>query len=602
METKHKKLKLFGIIDLIPYLKPYRGLLIRMVALGLCVSMCDSLYPLFNRYAINHFLGLGTLDTLPLFLALMLVLVAFQAVTNYINVNDCAKIEMYLDRDLRNNAFRHLQEVSLSYFNQNTVGYIHARAISDSGKIGEMIAWKVMEVFWYGSYILLSLGVMYLVNVKLALVITCVIPAAVLLMALFQKKLTGLNRQGREQNSIITSDINEGITGAKTIRTLSVEEKMTGNFLKDTAIMKKIAVRTGHYSALWTAVVSLLGSVALCFVVRRGGHMVTEEIIAVGTLSVFMSYALNMLDPIQSIVQSISGMIAIQVNIERYLKLMEERGEVYDRADVIEKYGDAFHEKKENWEPLFGDIEFRDVTFHYPDGEELVLEHFNLFVKAGESVAIVGETGAGKSTLVNLVCRFFEPTTGCVLVDGRDVKDRSLGWLHANLGYVLQNSRLFSGTVRENLSYGRTDVSDEEITTVLEQIAPGFLQEKLPKGLDTEVGEGGDFLSAGEKQLLAIARALLADPKILILDEATAAVDSVTEQRIQDAIALAVRDRTSFIIAHRLSTIVHADRILLVEDGRIAESGTHKELMEARGRYYRLFTRQFEETVGRTGH
>ena len=337
-----------------------------------------------------------------------------------------------------------------------------------------------------------------------------------------------------------------------------------------------------------------LYSTALEFAGLTGKEVVWDMYCGIGTLSVFMSYALNMLEPIQNIVNAISGVVAIRVNVERYMGLMNTTGEVFDSEEVIEKYGDAFNEKRENWESLTGDIEFENVTFKYPDGDETVLENFNLKVPRGTMTAIVGETGAGKSTLVNLVCRFFEPTKGRVLLDGRDIKERSLSWLHSNLGYVLQTAHLFSGSIRENLKYGNPQATDEEILKVLENVAPGFAEKKLKKGLDTAVEEGGDNFSAGEKQLLSIARALLADPRILILDEATAAIDSVTEKTIQEAIKTAIKGRTSFVIAHRLSTIVNADLIILVNEGRIVESGSHTELMRIKGEYYKLYTRQYE--------
>lgn len=596
-EEKLPKLKLFGLPALLPFILKYRVMFIRMIAFGALVSVFDSVYPLFNRYAIDHFVGEKTLDTLPIFIGLMVLGILLQGFFNYINVRDCARMELFINRDLRNNAFNHLQMVSLSYFNQNNVGYIHARVMSDSGKIGEMVAWNIMDIVWFGSYILFSVIVMFTVNVRLALIVVAILPVAILLIALFQRKLTHLNRQVREENSKITAAINEGISGVRSIKTLAIEERMSGEFFEKTAGMRRLSIRTAHYGALFAAVVTLLSSFALCVVLWRGGILTAAAVVEVGTLSVFMSYALNMLDPIQNIVGSIAHMISIQVNIERYLKLMETTGEVTDRPDVIEKYGDAFNEKRENWEKLIGDIEFKDVSFHYPDGEEMVLEHFNLKVPAGTNVAIVGETGAGKSTLINLVCRFYEPTDGVVLIDGRDSRDRSLSWLHANIGYVLQTPHLFSGTIRDNLKYGNPDATDEQIMEALQAVSAGGLLEKLDKGLDTETGEGGDFLSTGEKQLLSIARALLADPRILILDEATSSIDTQTERCIQDAIKTVIKDRTSFVIAHRLSTIVNADVILLVSAGRIVERGTHAQLMKARGEYFRLYTRQYEDLL-----
>ncbi len=313
-----------------------------------------------------------------------------------------------------------------------------------------------------------------------------------------------------------------------------------------------------------------------------------------GTLSVFMSYALGMMDPILWIVEIFSLLITTQVNIERLTKLLETESDVIDSLEVIEKYGDTFNPIRENWEPLYGDVDFEDVSFKYPDGDEYVLEHFNLHVPRGTNVAIVGETGAGKSTLVNLVCRFFEPTEGVVKIDGRDVRERSQLWLHSNIGYVLQTPHLFSGTIRENLIYGNPCTTEEEIYAALRRVHADEFVARMEKGLDSEVGEGGDLLSTGEKQLISFARAILADPRILVLDEATSSVDTVTEQLIQSAIKEVTRGRTSFVIAHRLSTIRDADVILVVRGGRIVERGTHRELMRACGYYYSLYTQQYE--------
>lgn len=596
-KEKAGHLPFFGIPALWPFLKTYQWLIVRMVILGVVVSLADAIYPLFNRYAINHFIGERTVDTMGLFVGLYLAIVLTQALLNYINVKDCAKVEMCLDRDLRNRAFSHMQEVSLSYYNQNNVGYIHARVMSDSGKIGEMIAWQLMNIVWFGSYIILTLLVMLFMSPRLALWIIALVPVATIFIVFFQRKLLKLNRQVRELNSQITADINEGITGAKSIKALVIEEKMNQEFRGDTTHMYRRSVRTAHFSALFSASITIMSAVALAIVLWRGGEMTTAQIMEVGTLSVFMQYALGLLEPIQDIIQTVSQMIAIQVNVERYLRLIHTEGEVVDRPEIIEKYGDSFHPKRENWEELRGEITFRDVSFHYPDGEELVLEHFNLEVPQGSTVAIVGETGAGKSTLVNLVCRFFEPTGGQVLVDGKDIRDRSLKWLHSNLGYVLQTPHLFSGTVRDNLRYGNPSASDGQIMEALRIVSAGDLVEKLEDGLDTEIGESGDFLSTGEKQLLSIARALLADPKILILDEATSSIDTVTEKAIQKAIETLIRDRTTFMIAHRLSTVVNADVILVVSGGKIIEQGSHRQLMEKKGEYFQLYTRQYEEMV-----
>ena len=594
-ENKNVKLKYFGIPKLLPFMKPYRKIMITMIIIGALSSLIDSIYPLFNQYALNHFVALKTTDTLiPFIIAYLVILVLF-VIMNYVSTSFAGKIEMNVNRDLRNASFNHLQELSFSYFNQNNVGYVHARVMSDTGRIGQLVSWDMMDIVWQGSYLIFIIINMSLINMRLALYIMMIIPIAVILIVFFQKELITLNRKIREINSKITSNFNEGITGAKSIKTLVVENKINSDFDKDTLDMENTSVRAGVFSAAFTSLVTMLSSITLAIVLWKGGKINQEGVILIGTLSVFMTYALNMLEPIQNIVGSISRLIAIQVNIERLTTLLETESDVADSKEVIEKYGDTFHPKKENWEQLYGDVEFKDVSFKYPDGNEMVLEHFNLVVPQGTNVAIVGETGAGKSTLVNLVCRFFEPTEGQVLIDGKDARERSQLWLHSNIGYVLQTPHLFSGSIRDNLKYGNPDATDEDIWKALKLVNAEFVIAKMDKGLDSQVGEGGDLLSTGEKQLISFARAILSDPRILVLDEATASIDTLTEKAIQDAIFTVIKGRTSFVIAHRLSTIVDADVILVVKDGKIIERGKHGELMKQHGYYYDLYTRQYEE-------
>lgn len=599
-EKTNVKLPFFGIPKLLPYAMKYRKRIIAMVLMGIIASLIDSFFPLFNRYAIDHFIGEKTTDTMTVFIILYVLVLSAQVILNYISLYWAGQTEMDVDRDLRDASFNHLQELSFAYFNQNNVGYIHARVMSDTGKIGELISWRMMDIVWNVSYLIFVFAVMISINARLTMYIFLLVPLAVLIISYFQKHLVVLNRRIREINSRITANFNEGITGARSIKTLVVEETISNDFRRDTLDMRRTSVHATRYSAVFSATVTMMSSLTLALVLWQGGRLNLEGILQIGTLSVFMSYALGMMEPITMTIETIAALIAIQVNIERFTRLMETESDVADTPEVIEKYGDTFNPKKENWEALEGDVEFRDVSFRYPDGNEMVLEHFDLTVPKGTNVAIVGETGAGKSTLVNLVCRFFEPTMGQVLIDGRDARERSQLWLHSNIGYVLQMPHLFSGTVRDNLRYGKPDASDEEIMAALDLVSARFVLDKMDKGLDSEVGEGGDLLSTGEKQLLSFARAILADPRILVLDEATASIDTLTEKAIQDAIATVIKGRTSFVIAHRLSTIVDADVILVVRDGRIIERGTHRELMRKKGYYYDLYTRQYEEMIVNT--
>ncbi len=592
---KAVKLRFFGIPRLMPYLKKYKKRYALMILLGIAVSIIDIILPFFQRYAIDVFVGKSELETLWLFIVLYIAALAMSSLTNYISSYQALYIEVNVDRDLREASFNHLQTLSFSYFNQNSVGYVHSRIMSDTSRIGELVSWSLMDGVWQISYMIGAAAVMLAVNLPLALMILAVVPAVTLLIGVLEKKLTELNRRIRDINSRISGDFNEAITGAKTIKTLVVEDKIESGFRKDSSEMKKVSVRTSRIRALFGSTIIFASSISLAIVLWRGGIITQQGIMLIGTLSLLMSYAQGIIEPIRWIVDAISNMIAVQVNIERLTRLLATGSDVADRPDVIEKYGTTFEPKRENFEKLNGDIEFVDVSFHYPDGEETVLDHFNLKIPQGSNVAIVGETGAGKSTLVNLVCRFYEPTSGKVLIDGRDARDRSQLWLHSNIGYVLQTPHLFSGTVLDNLRYAKPDATEEEIENALRRVSADEVVARMENGINSEVGECGDLLSTGEKQLISFARAILADPRILILDEATASVDTITEKKIQSAIAEITKGRTSLVIAHRLSTVVDADIILVVKNGRIVEKGRHSELMALRGHYYALYTRQYEE-------
>ena len=592
MEEKTKHLKFFGIGRILPFLKPLRKLIFIMIFFGLMGSATDIILPQFQRYALDHFVGLGVLDTVIPFVILYILTILVAAGSNYISCSLATIIEMRVNKQLRQTGFTHLQTLSFSYFNQNSVGYIHARLMSDTSRIGSLVSWTLVDCVWRISYLVGAIVTMVIMNPKLAAMVLSILPLLVILFSIFQKKLIRVNREVREINSHITSNFNEGITGAKTIKSLAIEEKMETRFRDETQNMRKKTVEASRLRGLFAGTMNLASSVALAIVLWQGGYIAATEM---GTFSVFMSYAQGMMEPLRWLVDIVSDLITTQVNIERFTNLLAVKSDVVDTPEVVEKYGDSFNPKKENWEPLKGDIKFEDVTFQYPDGEETVLENFSLDVPFGTHLAIVGETGAGKSTLVNLVCRFYEPTKGRVLIDGRDARERSQLWLHSAIGYVLQTPHLFSGTVRENLLMGNPDATEQMIWDAIRAVSAEDVIAHLEKGLDTDVGEGGDLLSTGEKQLISFARAILADPRILILDEATASVDTMTEAKIQEAMEKVTADRTCLMIAHRLSTVRNADVILVVRQGKIVEQGTHAQLLAQKGYYYELYTRQYED-------
>ena len=578
-----------------PFLKNYRADFVGMLSFnGLC-ALVDVVLPLMQRYAIRNFIENGVTTGLLPYALVYLALIVLQGLSVMWFCNNSMRIEMYLGRDMKQRLFHHLQTLSFSFYNVTPVGYLLSRLMSDTDRIAGMIAWNFTDILWALFYVAGTMVSMLILNWKLALVVMLIVPVMAVLTAYFQNRILHWNRKVRKLNSRITGAFNEGITGAKTAKTLVIEDKMTGSFRELTSKMHDSGIRAARLNAVYIPLVLLFSTLAVSVVLLRGGYLVTEQALELATLSTFLTYAVGIFEPIQMTASNIAEFISLQASIERVTDLLDKEPEVRDTPEVEAVYGDAFHPKKENWEPLHGDIEFQDVTFRYPDGGEDVLQHFSLKIPAGTTVALVGETGAGKSTLVNLACRFFEPTEGKILIDGRDYRERSQLWLHSNIGYVLQSPHLFSGSVRENIRYGRLDATDAEVEAAAKAVSADTVAAKLENGWDSEVGEGGDKLSTGEKQLISFARAVLADPRIFVLDEATSSIDTQTEQLIQQAIDHLLRDRTSFLIAHRLSTIRKADLILVVRDGRIVEQGTHESLLKARGYYHDLYSRQFAE-------
>ena len=580
---------------LLPFLKPYRWLMLLLILTNIIISVVDVLLPLFQRYAVDHFIEQRSLAGFQTFIAGYVVVIVLQVLSFVFYTLSAMKMEMHMGRDLKKACFVHLQTLSFSYYNVTPVGYILARVMSDTNKISAITAWDMVDILWALTYVLSAFISMAILDLRLALLVMIIVPIIAVLTTYFQKKILFWNRKVRAINSRLTGAYNEGIMGAKTSKTLVIEDKNTEEFSELTEEMRSASVRAAGLNALYIPLVMLASSAATAIVLVRGGDMVLEHGMLIGPLSAFTTYAVSIFEPIQQMARVLANIISVQPNIERVMGLLDQKPNIVDNPAVIEKYGDSFHPKKENWEEIRGDIEFDDVSFRYPDGEEEVLSHFSLKIPAGTTVAIVGETGAGKSTLVNLACRFFEPTSGRILIDGVDYRERSQLWLHSRLGYVLQNPHLFSGTVMENIRYGRLDATDEEVRAAAKAVSADTVVEHLENGYESDVGEGGDKLSTGEKQLVSFARAVLADPAIFVLDEATSSIDTQTEQLIQNATLNLLKGRTSFLIAHRLSTIRQADLILVVKDGKIVEQGKHEELLKKGGYYHDLYSKQFQQ-------
>jgi ATP-binding cassette subfamily B protein len=488
--------------------------------------------------------------------------------------------------DLRKQLFNHLQDLSFSYFDRTPVGWIMSRVTSDTDRIAELATWGLLDVTWGVMNIATAMYFMLVINWRLALIVLTIIPMLAVVAAQFKKRILVEYRRVRKINSKITGSYNENINGVRVVKALCREEENLREFGELTSEMYRASYRAAWLSALFLPVVQLISAVAVGAIVWYGGLQAEVGAMTVGGIQAFVSYTTFMLWPVQEVARVYAEMQHAIASAERVFSLIDAVPDVTDQPGALDPGS------------IRGDIRFEDVDFWYEE-DKPVLTGFNLKVKRGETMALVGPTGGGKTTIVNLICRFYEPKRGTICIGGRDYRNLSLHAIQSRVGVVLQTPHLFSGTIRENIRYGKLDATEEEIEDAARLAGAHDFIRTLEKGYDEEVGEGGDLLSVGQKQLVSLARAILAKPEIFIMDEATSSVDTLTEDLIQRGMEAVMQDRTSFVIAHRLSTIKRADRILVIEDGRIAEMGTHAELLRQRGHYYRLYTRQFRRQLER---
>ena len=577
--------------------RPFMGFLAIQALLQILMALIDVLIPYLNKEAIDTYTSTSAaLDSLWGFIIFYVVIILITGVLNLLYFRVCGKTEMGFGGDLRDKCFRKLQSLSFSYFDTTPTGWLMARMTSDISRLAEILAWSLTELAWGIPVMIFSGFVMFTTNVNMTLIVLAVAPILAILSYYFQIRQLKAYRQVRKANSKITNDFNEGINGAKTTKTLNLEEHNFNEFKQDTAEMKRVSIKAVHLGATFRPLVQFISSIAIAAIIWIGGDLANSGLIGFGTLMMFIQYAQQFYEPVRMVAMLLSEFQMAQASGERIVYLLESEPTIVDSDEVIAKYGTIFDPKPENYESIKGDIEFKDVDFSYIEGEK-VLENFNLKINAGDTIALVGETGSGKSTIVNLICRFYEPVSGELLIDGTDYRKRSIGWLHSKLGYVLQAPHLFSGTIKENVRFSRLDATDEEIIEACKLVNAHDFIMSFEDGYDTDVGEGGSRLSTGQKQLISFARAVLADPAIFVLDEATSSIDTETEKIIQYAIENIMKEKTSFVVAHRLSTIVNADRILVIKNGKIIEDGKHNELLKLHGYYYRLYTNQFNEDL-----
>jgi len=565
-------------------LRPHWRWVVGFVLSIAIVSAQDAVFTYINKNMIDQGILQKDVDTLWRLAGFYAGLQITQAALVFAVIYLAGVLGERVQYDLRKMLFNHLQELSLSYYSQNAVGRLMARVTSDTGRVADLMTWGMLDITWAFMNIATSTVFMMLINWKLGLIVLAAIPVLVFIAVQFRKKILVEFRASRRENSKITGAYNENIAGVRVVKALGREDENLGEFQVLTSNMYSASYRAAWLSALFLPTVQIVSAIALGAIIWIGGLQAQVGMMTIGGIHAFVSYLTFMLWPVQDLARVYAEMQHSIASAERIFKLVDTAPEVHNKPDAIPA------------ETLMGEIEFEHVDFYYEERKP-VLTDFSLRVKPGEMIALVGPTGGGKSTIVNLLCRFYEPTHGLIRINRRDYTNYTLESIHSRIGIVLQTPHLFSGTVRENIRYGRLDASDEEIIEAAKIAGAHDFIVMLEKSYDQNVGEGGNLLSVGQKQLISLARAVLAQPELFIMDEATSSVDTLTEALIQRGMEALMKGRTSIVIAHRLSTIRRANRILVIEDGRIKEQGTHDELLRQRGHYYRLYTQQFRHDL-----
>jgi ATP-binding cassette subfamily B protein/subfamily B ATP-binding cassette protein MsbA len=569
---------------LLRFLKPYYGQMLVSLIFMVIVTAAAVSGPYFVKLAIDEGIGRNDIVALRNICLAYLAVSIIQLGTNFLRVRMMSRVGQHVLYDVRTAMFDHLQKLSLSFYNRYSVGRVITRVINDVGTLREFVTWAVLAIVRNLLAIIGTLIAMLTLNLRLSLLTFTVLPFMVLGTILFRRAARRNYRKVRAAVSWTNSVLAENVNGVRVVQAFSRQSHNYSNFKEYVnRYFLETSLDAARVASIFTPIVDVLGAIATALVVYIGGTAVLGESITAGVLIAFVLYIDRLFDPIRDLSRRFDTLQSTMAGGERILELLHTPVEVQDAEDAREMG------------PITGEVRFESVSFHYSDDPTLVLDGIDLDARAGETVALVGETGAGKTTIVKLLTRFHDPTSGCVRVDGVDLRSVTQQSLRRQMGMVLQDPFLFNGSVKENILFGRLDANDEDVIAAAKAVGAHDFIMSLKSGYETSVEEGGATLSVGQRQLISFARALLADPRILILDEATSSVDTQTEQIIQKALATLLKGRTSLVIAHRLSTITNADRIVVIHDGKIIEQGTHGELLVNQGMYYELYKTGFQE-------
>jgi len=565
-------------------LKPHWKWAIGFVLCIAIVSVIDSYTTFLSKRIIDEGIIAGSREAIVKTIIIYGSLIAVQAASSFGFIYLVGILAERVRYDLRKNMFNHLQQLSLSYYSQTPVGWIMARLTSDTERLSDLMTWGILDVTWAIINITTAAIFMFIINANLAIIIIFLLPILVAIAIRFRTRILYHYRRSRKMNSKITGAFNESITGVRVIKALSREDDNLDEFSELTDGMYEASYRAAWLSALFLPTVQVISAMALGIVLWRGGMQVQIGAMTVGGIQAFVSYITFIMWPIQDIARVYAQMQNAVASAERIFNLIDTEPEVRNRTNTVDT------------ETIAGDIRFENVHFYY-EADDPVIKGLDFHVDQGEMVALVGPTGGGKTTIVNLLCRFYEPTQGTIYINGVDYHTMKLEDIQSRIGMVLQTPHLFSGSIQDNIRYGNLSASDEEIEEAAQLAGAHEFILQFEKGYQQDVGEGGNLLSVGQKQLISIARAILAQPELFIMDEATSSVDTLTEALIQKGMDRLMENRTSFVIAHRLSTIKRADKIIVIGDGQIEEMGTHRELIKNKGKYFNLYTQQFRQEL-----